>query len=837
MKQKLLLTFALLLTAVTGAWADLGDQFVVNHVCYTITSESPYEVSVSGYEDGLSANLVIPASVTNNTTDYAVTSIGNTAFSGCSSLTSVTIPASVTEIGRYAFNNCTNLATVTFASGSQLTSIGSYAFLNSGLTSITLPASVTNIEESAFSGCTGLATVSGCEGVTNVGSYAFSNTEWLTNQPTGVIYIGKVAYLGKNVSGVVSINAGTVSISDYAFYYCTSLTAVSIPASVTSIGYEAFEDCTHLATVTFASSSQLSSIGQGAFYNSGLTSIAIPASVTSIGDDTFSYCPNLANITVDENNTHFDSRNNCNAIIDKNLNTLVVGCKGTTIPNSVTSIGNYAFLGSGLTSITIPASVTEIGMNAFYDCYSLASVTVYATTPPILGNYAFENCKGSLKIYVFSDLVDDYQGAWSAYSGKITAMTNPNGTCGVAPNASDVRWVLTGTSPNYTLTIMKVGSTGAMEDYVDYELRPWHSNVGNITSIVIENGVTSIGERAFYDFGNAGLASVTIPASVTSIGYAAFHVCTIPSVTFASGSQLTSIGGYAFEECPNLTSFTIPNGVTTIGESAFMGCPSLASVTIPASVETIDDYAFSLCTGLTSITIPNSVTSIGKEAFSQCENLATVTLNSNPKIGADAFKNYINSNPTVTMNLMANSADEKYWMTFYNENYNFQADANTQVFKAALSDTKVSLTELATDKIVNKDNAVLLKSTASPIVMTLTSTNSENVFTGNDLNGVSDPAGKTDDGYMYVLNYTAANGVGFYKLATGRKLGVGKAYLTYSGSLSNFFDIDDDGTTGIDNGQWTIDNSDKVFYDLNGRRVMNPTKGIYIVNGKKVLLK
>ena len=118
MKQKLLLTFALLLTAVTGAWADLGDQFVVNHVCYTITSESPYEVSVSGYEDGLSANLVIPASVTNNTTDYAVTSIGNTAFSGCSSLTSVTIPASVTEIGRYAFNNCTNLATVTFASGS-----------------------------------------------------------------------------------------------------------------------------------------------------------------------------------------------------------------------------------------------------------------------------------------------------------------------------------------------------------------------------------------------------------------------------------------------------------------------------------------------------------------------------------------------------------------------------------------------------------------------------------------------------------------------------------------------------------------------------------------------
>jgi len=409
-------------------------------------------------------------------------------------------------------------------------------------------------------------------------------------------------------------------------------------------------------------------------------------------------------------------------------------------------------------------------------------------------------------------------------------------------------------------TILTVSGSGAMEDYAAEDTRPWHGNRSSITSIVIENGVTSIGARAFYNCDNASLASITIPASVTSIGYAAFLGCTMPSVTFADGLQLATISDYAFEYCLGLTSFTIPDGVTSIGNSAFMGCANLASVTIPASVETIDDYAFSLCTGLTSITIPasvttigkytfkgsgltsitipNSVTSIGEEAFSECEDLATVTLYSNPKIGADAFKNYTNPNPTVTMNLMANSADEKYWMTFYNENYSFQADANTQVFKAALSDTKVSLTELTTDKIVNKDNAVLLKSTASPIVMTLTSTNSENVFTGNDLNGVSDPAGKTDDGKMYVLNYTAANGVGFYKLATGSKLGVGKAYLSYSGGgASNFFGLDDDGTTGIDNGQLTIDNSDKVFYDLNGRRVMNPTKGIYIVNGKKVLLK
>jgi hypothetical protein len=176
-------------------------------------------------------------------------------------------------------------------------------------------------------------------------------------------------------------------------------------------------------------------------------------------------------------------------------------------------------------------------------------------------------------------------------------------------------------------------------------------------------------------------------------------------------------------------------------------------------------------------------------------------------------------------------------MTFYNQNYNFEADGNTQVFKAALTGTKLELTELTTDQTVTKDKPVILKSTAGTITMTLTTTASGNDFTSNSLQGVSAAAGLTaaNPSTTYVLN-NGTQGVGFYRLQSGKTLGVGKAYLTYSGSLApEFFGFGE--TTGIkaiDNGQLTIDNE---VYDLQGRRVAQPTKGLYIVNGKKVIIK
>ena len=263
--------------------------------------------------------------------------------------------------------------------------------------------------------------------------------------------------------------------------------------------------------------------------------------------------------------------------------------------------------------------------------------------------------------------------------------------------------------------------------------------------------------------------------------------------------------------------------------------------------------------GITSVVIGDGVTSIGDWAFAGCASLATATLDSNPYIGENAFTG-IKDGATVTMNLKANLADGAYWTTFYNKNYSFQADANTQVFKVTLSGTKLTMHEIG-DRIVDADKPVVLKTTDDHLVMTLTTSASGNED-GDDLKGVSAPEGQTTDGTMYVLNYTAANGMGFYKLASGKTLGVGKAYLYYDGSAAReFFSFGE--STSVDHSTLTIDHSSEAIYDLQGRRMERSTfnvqrstfnvqrsmlqKGLYIVrsaegrlqgkNGKKVVIK
>ena len=203
--------------------------------------------------------------ITNLIISNSVTSIGSSAFRGCSGLTSVTIPNSVTSIGDDAFSGCSGLTSVTIPN--SVTSIGNCAFSYcSGLTSVTIPNSVTYIGVGAFSDCTGLTSITIPNSVTSIGSSAFYGTAWYNNQPDGLVYAGKVAYKYKGTmpsNTSVSIKDGTLGIGDYAFFSCSGLTSVTIPNSVTIIGDCAFSYC------------------------SGLTSVTIPNSVTSIGNQAF----------------------------------------------------------------------------------------------------------------------------------------------------------------------------------------------------------------------------------------------------------------------------------------------------------------------------------------------------------------------------------------------------------------------------------------------------------------------------------------------------------------------------------------------------------------------
>ena len=191
-------------------------------------------------------------------------------------------------------------------------------------------------------------------------------------------------------------------------------------------------------------------------------------------------------------------------------------------------------------------------------------------------------------------------------------------------------------SDDGTLTI---SGTGNMPDFsINVNNRttaPWDSQRDKIKTVVIKDGVTSIGKYAF--FWCSGLTSITIPNSVTSIGEHAFANCSsLTSITIPN--SVTSIGDGAFSGCSGLTSITIPNSVTSIGNGAFLGCSGLTSITIPNSVKSIGNQTFWLCSGLTSITIPNSVTSIGNETFWLCSGLTSVTIpNSVTSLGKFAF--------------------------------------------------------------------------------------------------------------------------------------------------------------------------------------------------------
>ena len=442
---------------------------------------------------------------------------------------------------------------------------------------------------------------------------------------------------GNNDIKRVIIGDSVTSIGNEAFRQCVSLTSVTIPNSVTAIGYEAFSGCSSLTSVTIPNS--VTTIGYRAFSGcTSLTSVTIPNSVTTIGESAFHDCSSLTSVTIPNSVTRIyaDAFSGCSSLTS------------VTIPNSVTTIDADAFSGcSSLTSVTIPNSVTTIEWSAFSGCTSLTSVTI-GNSVTTIGRWAFSSCSSLTSVTIGNSVTTIGDNAFTNNNAKIIWLTNtpPAGYRNVEGRIHYVannmymglsnKKVYPYLSSIFEVDGIKYVPVSPSErtcDAIDcaYTGEPYEVKINKKVNYKgVDMTVREINPYTAYKCAKIKKAYIDIDGS---IGNDAFSGCA--NLVSVDIKKANDIGNNAFSGCANLVSVDIKAG-NNIGESAFSNCSSLKTLSLDNKIKSLGQYAFSGCSNLKQFVIPDSVT-ILNSLLQNCSSLKSIRIHKGIKEINKAF--------------------------------------------------------------------------------------------------------------------------------------------------------------------------------------------------------
>ena len=640
----------LLTLAIGMSLSALAESVEIDGLYYelntsTRTAALTYQSTTSANYSELPSAVTVPESVTYNGVPFTVTSITDRAFANCTAIESISIPGTVTQVGRtiesgasyLPFYGCNALKTVRLEDGEKPISLG-----------VSYSSSSSNSGSGLFSYCPLEEVYIG----RNITYKNYGSSYTFAQYPSRY---GYSAFYNQPKLAKVTVSASVTQIPDYLFYKCSGLTTATFGESLTSIPKYAFNGC-NLQMVSLPAS--VESIGEYAFQsNANMSTLSLGSATKSIGDYAFNGCYKLNEINLGA------ALQSIGDYAFQSVGSSIIEGISFTLPETLTSIGRYAFDRSGISSLTIPNSVTEIGANAFSsskklksisigsgcktlsanclsDCSSLSSISL-AEGLTAIGDAVFANCTAIESISIPGTVTQvgrtiESGASYLPFYG-CNALKTVRLEDGEKPISLGVSYSSSSSNSGsglfsycpleevYIGRNITYKNYGSSYTFAQYPQRYGYSafyNQPKLAKVTVSASVTKIPDYLFYK--NGSITLMGLP-KVQEIGASAFESCS-KLTTLNLGSDLATVGKAAFGNCSNVTKLTFPDAITAIGDEAFYNCSSVTEVTVGKSLKSIGAWAFYGCKSFTALILPDTFTTMGTSAFEGCTKLTVAKL-------------------------------------------------------------------------------------------------------------------------------------------------------------------------------------------------------------------